>query len=90
MYWLAALLIPFFQIVAIDPHSFNREHSVFLPLLYQYLVGGALFSFAIIFAIKVNALSLKNRHDRRTFLVLILGFFAYLFLHTAWILLVVL
>lgn len=55
--------------------------SIWLPLIYQYSIGGIVFTTAIIIAIRKGALSLKLRKDKRILFQLIGGFILYITIH---------
>lgn len=59
--------------------------SVWLPYLYQYLVGGGLFLLAIVVAIRKGALDLQSLADRRLLRMLLLGLTLYALLHGSWV-----
>lgn len=57
-----------------------------MPLVYQYAVGGIVFFGAIILAAKVRAISLSNKSDRSTVVLLISGFILFFLFHLIMIL----
>jgi hypothetical protein len=56
----------------------------FLPLVYQFLIGGAIFFLGFILSWKSGDYSVKRKNDRSVSLYMILGFFLYLVFQTAW------
>ncbi len=60
--------------------------SPWLPLIYQYSVGGAVFVFAIVIAVRTKAMDLSLKKDKETLWVLVIGFLLFLTLHTIMIL----
>ncbi len=61
--------------------------SIWMPLIYQYTVGGIVFFGAIILALRVKAISLSNKGDRATVGLLVLGFILFFSFHLIMILL---
>lgn len=59
--------------------------SPWLPLIYQYLVGGFFLFGGIYIALRSGGVSLACREDRSTIIILIVGYFSYLAIHTFWI-----
>jgi hypothetical protein len=57
-----------------------------MPLVYQYAVGGIVFFGTIILAAKVRAISLSNKSDRSTVVLLISGFILFFLFHLIMIL----
>jgi hypothetical protein len=56
-----------------------------LPWLYQYGVGGAIFFATIVLVIRSGALPLSIRANRRILAALVLGYFALMAIHGLWI-----
>ena len=54
-----------------------------LQLSYQYLVGGAFF--AVTLFLCVRAANMRNRSDRKTVIVSLVGLVGYFTFHTLWI-----
>lgn len=59
--------------------------SPWLPLLYQYGVGGILLFGTIIIALRTGGAQWAVREDKRTIQLLIAGYFVYLAGHAFWI-----
>lgn len=57
-----------------------------LPLLYQFLIGGIIFFIGIIIPWKLKDHNWKTKEDRRTLLYMLGGFTAYLILTVLWML----
>ena len=53
-------------------------------LLYQFLVGGVVFTLGVAVPWAAGDYSLKNRGDRRLLLSMLAACFAYLIMHSAW------
>ena len=56
-------------------------------LAYQYGIGGVFFLVTLFLCIRLGAADLSVPSDRRTVWISVVGFFAYLAVHTTWILL---
>ncbi len=56
-------------------------------LAYQYGVGGIFFLVTLVLCLRLGAANMSVPSDRRTVLLSVFGFFAYLGVHTMWILL---
>ena len=56
-------------------------------LLYQYGIGGVFFLVTLLLCLGCGAVDGRVPTDRRTVWISVVGFFAYLGIHTAWILL---
>lgn len=61
------------------------SESPWIPWLYQYAVGGAVFAASLWVLARAGALDLRDREDRRTLAALAAGFLGFLALHAAWI-----
>jgi hypothetical protein len=61
-------------------------HSPWLPLLFQYGIGSVVFTAALFAAIKKGVIKTRYRKDRIMLIQVIVGFFIYLAIHTALIL----
>ena len=60
------------------------EHQAWIPVLYQYLVGGVVFTLGI-WLILAKGSCVPGRGDDRLWLgMLIIGFFVYLGMHLGW------
>jgi hypothetical protein len=55
-------------------------------LIYQYVIGGIFFFVTLYLCFRPGASDTKNPSDKRALKYLLIGFFGYLFVHTAWIL----
>ena len=60
---------------------------MWLPLLYQFIVGGIIFIIGVLIPWKLRDYSWKKREDRRTLYFMGGGFAAYLVLTILWMLL---
>ena len=58
--------------------------TIWLPLLYQFLIGGIIFFIGIVIPWRQRDYSWKKREDRLTLVYMILGFFLYFILQTLW------
>jgi hypothetical protein len=58
--------------------------SPWIPVLYQYLVGGTVACATLYVAFKQGALSLDSREDRQLACVLLLGMGLFALVHTLW------
>ncbi len=56
-------------------------------LAYQYGIGGVFFLVTLLMCLRLGAANMAVPSDRRTVWISVVGFFAYLGVHTAWILL---
>lgn len=56
-------------------------------LVYQYGIGGLFFLVTLIMCLRLGAADMRVPSDRRTVWVSVFGFFAYLGVHSLWILL---
>ncbi len=59
--------------------------NTWLPWIYQYGVGGLIFSVSLALAIRMGALRLDQWSDRRLLIALIVGLLAFMTGHAAWI-----
>jgi len=55
-----------------------------LPYIYLYAVGGALFTIGIIITIKSGSLDLKRAHHRVWLIILIFGLIWFMVMHALW------
>lgn len=55
-----------------------------LSLLYQFLIGGVIFSAGVFFSWFSKDYSWKKKEDRSTLLYIIAGFFFYCMFQTIW------
>lgn len=58
-----------------------------LPLVYQFVIGGAIFFLGFILSWKSGDYSMQRKNDRSVSLFMVLGFFLYLIFQTTWLLL---
>jgi len=58
--------------------------TTWLPLIYQFLIGGIIFFIGIVIPWRKGDYSWNKREDRLTLVYMILGFFLYLTLQTLW------
>lgn len=58
---------------------------IWLPWIYQYGVGGLLFSSILVFCHRKGAIDLKKPRDRWLVLSLVLGFLSFAALHGFWV-----
>ncbi len=56
-------------------------------LAYQYGIGGVFFLVTLVMCLRLGAANMSVPSDRRTVWLSVFGFFAYLGVHTTWILL---
>jgi len=54
------------------------------PLIYQFLVGGAIFALGLIIPWRSGDYSWEKREDRLTVIYMLLGFLLYLVLQLVW------
>jgi hypothetical protein len=54
------------------------------PLVYQFLVGGAIFSAGLFISWFSKDYSWKKREDRLTFIFIVAGYFLYCVFQTVW------
>lgn len=59
--------------------------DIWIPWIYQYAVGGAIFFGSLFLAWRSGALRLGDRNDRRLCTVLVGGYFLLMAFHGAWI-----
>ena len=55
--------------------------SEFIPVVYQYGIGGIVFVLGLVLATRAGTLDLKTRRGKRWFAALIGGFVLYLCVH---------
>jgi len=55
--------------------------------VYQYGIGGVFFLVTLLACLRLGAVEMRVPSDRRTVWISVVGFFAYLGVHAAWILL---
>ena len=55
--------------------------SDFIPVVYQYGIGGIVFVLGLVLVTRAGALDLKTRQGKCWFAVLVAGFFLYLCIH---------
>jgi len=55
--------------------------SEFIPVIYQYGIGGIVFVLGLVLATRAGTLDLKTRRGKRWFGVLVGGFVLYLCVH---------
>ena len=58
--------------------------TTWLPLIYQFLIGGIIFFIGIVIPWRQRDYSWNKREDRLTLVYMILGLFLYLTLQTLW------
>ncbi len=56
-------------------------------VIYQYTVGGIFFLVTLGLCLRLGAADMKNSSDKKAVIYLIAGFFGYLILHVAWVVL---
>jgi hypothetical protein len=59
--------------------------DAWLPWLYQYGVGGVLAAATAAFSIKVGAVDLDRKRERRLAACLAAGYFGFMAVHAVWI-----
>jgi len=62
--------------------------SPWIPMIYQYGIGGAVFFAGIIIALRKKMLTAAHHSDRGMLIQLIAGFLFYFLLHFLWMIIV--
>lgn len=63
----------------------ESQMTPWLPFVYQYVVGGLLFSASLILLVRTGALRLNLAADRRLLIALISGLLTFMSVHAIWI-----